>query len=139
MGYNLLYMLLDAVFKCFLGIFVSMFVQDISLLFPFLVMSLSGFDINAKDGIIWKVFLPLTFYEENGMNLNRLVNTFKVAAIGFTFLRLFQVFPTRAQFPNQSGTCGDLILAFYDAHITRASLLNFWLIFIVPPKAKTLS
>lgn len=59
---------------------MSMFIQDISLLFPFLVMSLSGFDINVKDGMIWKVFFPLIFYEKKGMNLNGLVNTFKVAA-----------------------------------------------------------
>lgn len=43
---------------------MSMFIQDISLLFPFLVMSLSGFDINVKDGMIWKVFFPLIFYEK---------------------------------------------------------------------------
>ena len=39
-------------FNVFLRIFVSMFIQDISLLFPFLVMSFSGFDINVKDGMI---------------------------------------------------------------------------------------
>lgn len=30
--------------------------------------------------MIWKVFLPLIFYEKKGMNLNGLMNTFKIAA-----------------------------------------------------------
>lgn len=56
------------------------------------------------------------------MNLNGLVNTFKVVAkLALLFLGSFRS-SQHLQFPNQSGMCGDLILAFYDAHITRASL-----------------